>query len=176
MWESRFLFLCADGRERYTGNEEETEGRAGKVEGQPAHTREVKFGCVFTQTAWDEGRYPIRDPGFHTYTGAIESAAEFGNRIYLELEPRLEPCGEESGDRRWSRMDLEQCRPALPGAVQILDLFSCAPAIFGMWRGCFPRRYAAPEAVILRQQPKLDEAKSKSWLVRCAPSSLTAPL
>ena len=32
----------------------ETAGRAGKVDGRPAHTREVKFGCVFTQTAWDE--------------------------------------------------------------------------------------------------------------------------
>ncbi len=28
----------------------ETEGRVGKTDGQPAHTREVKFGCVFTQT------------------------------------------------------------------------------------------------------------------------------
>ena len=35
----------------------ETEGRTGKVEGQPAHTREVKLGCIFTQTATDaEGR------------------------------------------------------------------------------------------------------------------------
>jgi hypothetical protein len=35
----------------------ETEGRTGKVEGQPAHTREVKLGCVFTQTTIDqEGR------------------------------------------------------------------------------------------------------------------------
>jgi hypothetical protein len=32
----------------------ETEGRAGKVDGQPSHTREVKLGCVFTQTTWDE--------------------------------------------------------------------------------------------------------------------------
>lgn len=30
----------------------ETAGRAGKVAGQPAHTREVKFGCFFTQTGW----------------------------------------------------------------------------------------------------------------------------
>ena len=27
----------------------ETVGRAGKTEGQPARTREVKLGCVFTQ-------------------------------------------------------------------------------------------------------------------------------
>ena len=31
----------------------ETLGRKGKTEGQPAHTREVKLGCVFTQTKWD---------------------------------------------------------------------------------------------------------------------------
>ncbi len=35
----------------------ETEGRAGKTEGHTAHTREVKLGGVFTQTATDkEGR------------------------------------------------------------------------------------------------------------------------
>ena len=28
----------------------ETVGRKGKSEGQPAHTREAKVGCVFTQT------------------------------------------------------------------------------------------------------------------------------
>ncbi len=30
----------------------ETVGRKGKTDGQPAHTREVKLGCVFTQTTW----------------------------------------------------------------------------------------------------------------------------
>jgi hypothetical protein len=29
----------------------ETVGRQGKTDGQPAHTREVKLGCVFTQIA-----------------------------------------------------------------------------------------------------------------------------
>ena len=41
----------------------ETVGRHGKADGQPAHTREAKLGCVFTQTKWDEEGYPIRDPG-----------------------------------------------------------------------------------------------------------------
>jgi hypothetical protein len=62
----------------------ETEGRKGKTDGQPAHTREAKLGCVFTQTGWDEEGYPIRDPDSTTYTGAIETAEEFGKRIYLE--------------------------------------------------------------------------------------------
>ena len=41
----------------------ETVGRAGQDEGQPAHTREAKLGCVFTQTTWDKEGYAIRDPG-----------------------------------------------------------------------------------------------------------------
>ncbi len=59
----------------------ETEGRKGKTDGQPAHTREVKLGCVFTQTTWTEEGYAIRDPGSTTYTGGIEPAEEFGKRL-----------------------------------------------------------------------------------------------
>jgi hypothetical protein len=70
----------------------ETEGRKGKTDGQPAHTREVKLGCVFTQTTWDKEGYAIRDPDSTTYTGAIETAEEFGKRIYLE-----------AWNRGWSR-------------------------------------------------------------------------
>jgi hypothetical protein len=62
----------------------ETVGRQAKTDGQPAHTREVKLGCVFTQTKCDKEGFPIRDPDSTTYTGAIETAEEFGKRIYLE--------------------------------------------------------------------------------------------
>ena len=70
----------------------EIQGREGKVDGQPARTREAKLGCVFTQTTWDKEGYAIRDPDSTTYTGAIEAAAEFGKRIYLE-----------AWNRGWSR-------------------------------------------------------------------------
>ena len=70
----------------------ETVGRQGKTEGQPAHTREVKLGGIFTQTTWDKEGYAIRDLDSTTYTGAIESAEEFGRRIYAQA------CG-----RGWSR-------------------------------------------------------------------------
>ena len=62
----------------------ETESRAGKVEGQPAHTREAKLGCVFTQTTVDEEGRPMRDEDSTTYTAAIETAEQFGRRIYTE--------------------------------------------------------------------------------------------
>ena len=77
------LYARMDGTGVPVGKKE-TEGRAGKVPGQPVHTREVKFGCVFTQTGWDDEGYAVRDPGSTTYTGAIETAGEFGSRIYLE--------------------------------------------------------------------------------------------
>ena len=66
----------------------ETVNRPGKTEGEPAHTREAKLGCVFTQTTWDEEGYAIRDPDSTTYTGAIETAEEFGKRLYLEAWKR----------------------------------------------------------------------------------------
>src|SRR5690349_17440999 len=55
----RILYVQMDG----TGVpvvKKETVGRQGKSAGQPAHTREVKLGCVFTQTTWDKKGYPIR--------------------------------------------------------------------------------------------------------------------
>jgi len=57
----------------------ETVGRKGKLDGLPAHTREAKLGCVFTQTTWDDEGFAIRDPDSTTYTGAIENAEQFGN-------------------------------------------------------------------------------------------------
>src|SRR5450755_2715000 len=62
----------------------ETEGRTGRIEGQRARTRECKLGCVFTQTKVDPEGWPIRDPDSTTYVGAIETAEEFGFRIYTE--------------------------------------------------------------------------------------------
>ena len=102
----------------------ETIGRQGKTEGQPSHTREVKLGCVFTQTAWDKKGFPIRDPDSTTYTGAIETAEEFGKRIYLE-----------AWNRGWSRAEKKVvmgdgaewiwnlAEQYFPGAVSIVDLF-----------------------------------------------------
>jgi hypothetical protein len=66
----------------------ETVGRQGKTDGKPAHTREVKLECVFTQATYDKEGFPIRDPDSTTYTGAIEAAEVFGKRIYLEAYQR----------------------------------------------------------------------------------------
>jgi hypothetical protein len=66
----------------------ETEGRVGKNAPGRAKTREVKLGCVFTQTIVDDKGYPVRDEDSTTYVGAIETAEEFGKRIYTEAVRR----------------------------------------------------------------------------------------
>jgi hypothetical protein len=109
----------------------ETVGRPGKTEGQPAHTREVKLGCVFTQTTWDKEGYAIRDADSTSYTGAIETAEEFGKRIYLEALKRGWSCEKEGGHRRWSRMDLDSGRRTLPGRDSDCRPLPCSPASVG---------------------------------------------
>lgn len=62
----------------------EVQGRKGKQPDGSAKTREVKLGCVFTQTCVDEQGRAVRDPNTTVFTGAIEEAAVFGQRMYAE--------------------------------------------------------------------------------------------
>jgi hypothetical protein len=81
------LYVSLDG----TGapmRKSELAGRKGKSEDGRARTREVKLGCAFTQTALDGEGHPVRDPESTSYVGAIESSADFGNRLYAEAVRR----------------------------------------------------------------------------------------
>jgi hypothetical protein len=75
---------------------QETVGRKGKTDGQPAHTREVKLGCVSTQSTWDTEGYAIRDPDSTTLDhGGVRQAHLSGS-----LERWLELRAKESCHRR----------------------------------------------------------------------------
>lgn len=63
---------------------EELKSRRGKQADGSAKTREAKLGCVFTQTTTDAKGFPVRDPDSTSFVGAIESAEDFGWRIYGE--------------------------------------------------------------------------------------------
>jgi hypothetical protein len=63
-------------------NKRETVGRKGKH--GDAKTREAKLGCIFTQTTTTPEGFPLREEGSTTYTGAIETAETFGERLYAE--------------------------------------------------------------------------------------------
>ncbi len=139
----------------------ETVGRAGKTEGQPAHTREAKLGSVFTQTTWDEEGYALRDPGSTTYVGAIETAQEFGPRLYLEGCKRGWNRAEKKvviGDGAewiWNIADQH-----FPGAIQIVDLYHARQHLWELARKLFPNQQAEQERwMVVHKDALLDEGK-----------------
>lgn len=139
----------------------ETEGRKGKTDGQSAHTREAKLGCVFTQTAWDEEGYPIRDPDSTTYTGAIETADEFGKRLYLEAWKRGWSRSAKKvvmGDgAEWIWNLAEQ---HFPGAVQIVDLYHARQHLWELARKLHPNDEVSQKTWIkVHQKRLLDKGK-----------------
>ena len=138
----------------------ETAGRQGKTEGQPAHTREAKLGSVFAQITWDQEGYAIRDPHSTTYVGAIETAEEFGKRIYLEAWKRGWSRAEKKvfmGDGSewiWNIADQH-----FPGAIQIVDLFHARQHLWDLARKLYPNQEAEQRRWMMVHQDLLDESQ-----------------
>lgn len=158
----------------------ETEGRRGKTDGQPAHTREVKRGCVFPQTTWDEEGYALRDPQSTTYTGAIETAEEFGRRLSLE-----------AWNRGWSRAQKKVVMgdgaewiwnladEHFPGAVQIVDQYHARQHLWDLVRRLYPNDPVGQQSWIkVHQKRLLDKGKIEKLVlaIRSFPSPNTEVL
>ena len=154
----------------------ETVGRQGKTDGQPAHTREVKLGCVFTQTTYDKEGFPIRDPDSTTYTGAIETAEEFGKRIYLEAYQR----GWERAAKKvvladgaewiWNLADLH-----FPGAIQIVDLYHARQHLWELARKLHPNDAMKQKASMKKHQRLLDKGKIEKLVLSLRSIASTNP-
>ena len=122
------------------------------MEGQPAHTREVKLGCVFTQTGVDEEGRPVRDEDSTSYVAAIETAEAFGLRLY-----------NEAWRRGWSRAQKKVvlgdgavwiwnlAEQHFPSAIQIVDLLHARQHLWELSAKLFPQ----------------DEKLRKQWMGRC---------
>lgn len=117
----------------------ELAGRAGRSPGQPARTREVKLGAIFTQTTTDAEGRPIRDAGSTTYTGAIETAELFGRRLYVE-----------AWERGWNRANKKVvlgdgaewiwniADQHFAGAIQIVDIWHAREHLWDIAAKLFP--------------------------------------
>ena len=123
----------------------------------PARTREVKLGCVFTQTTYDPEGFAIRDPDSTTYIGAIQTAAEFGKLLYAEAQNRgwsralKKVIMGDGAEWIWNLADLH-----FPGAIHIVDLFHARQHLWEIVRLLHPGEDAHQRQWILRHQPKLD--------------------
>jgi hypothetical protein len=149
----------------------ETVGRKGKTDGQPAHTREVKLGCVFTQTKWNKEGYAIRDLDSTTYTGAIENAEEFGKRLYLEAWKRgwsralKKVVMGDGAEWIWNLADLH-----FPGALQIVDLYHAREHLWELARRLHPHDEGNQRAWMkVHQKRLLDNGKIEKLVaaLRC---------
>jgi len=139
----------------------ETVGRPGKRDGQPAHTREVKLGCVFTQTRWDEKGFALRDPDSTTYTGAIETAEEFGKRIYREAlqrgwsRARKKVVIGDGAEWIWNLV-----AEHFPGAREIVDLYHARQHLWTVARQLYPQEEVQQKAWMkVHQKRLLDKGK-----------------
>ena len=110
----------------------EAAGRKGKQDDGTAKTREVKLGCIFTQTETDEKGNPVRDENSTTYFGAIETSDVFGRRLYMEAVSRGVDSAEKVvviGDgAKWI---WNLANENFPKATQIIDLYHAKEHLWG---------------------------------------------
>ena len=138
----------------------ETVGRKGKGPDGQGKTREVKLGCVFTQTTVDEKGRPVRDEASTTYTGIVETASEFSPRIYGEAVRRgisgalrVVVLG-DGGTWIWNIAD-EQ----FPGAVQIIDLYHAREHYWKVARAVFGDDTISMDAWARKRKKELNGGK-----------------
>lgn len=129
----------------------ELKGRKGKQSDGTAKTREVKLGCLFTQTTTDADGCPVRDPEATTYTGAIETSQEFGWRIYREARLRglfhARQAVVLTDGAKYNKTIVET---HFPQAVHIIDLYHARENLIDM-------------AKLLLKDPER-ESLQKEWL------------
>lgn len=153
------MYICMDG----TGVpvvKAETANRRGKGEEGQAKTREVKLGCVFTQTTVDEKGYPKRDEHSTSYVGAIEMAEAFGSRIYaealrrgLERVPKVAVIGDGA---LWVWNIAEE---HFYGAIQIIDLYHARGHYWNVARAAFGKDPKRLNSWVEKRRKELDQGK-----------------
>lgn len=129
-------------------------------QGDRPRSREGKLGCVFTQTTVNSEGRPVRDPFSTTYTGAIETAEEFGQRIYAEAPRRgldrakLVAVIGDGAPWIWTI-----ARTHFPGSVEILDIYHAREHLWNLAARLFPCDEVGRRRWIKRLQHKLDNGK-----------------
>ena len=103
---------------------EELEGRKGKQDDGTAKTREVKLGCVFSQTKTDGEGQPMRDHHSTSYVGTLDSVESFApllrdeaRRRGIGKSPKIVFIGDGAA---WI---WELARTHFPRAILILDFY-----------------------------------------------------
>lgn len=114
---------------------QELAGVKGKQPDGSARTREIKTGCIFTQSGVDDKGKPIRDPDSTTYFSQIGQFELFGELLYSEAVKRNIDFAEKVvviGDgAKWI---WNLANNNFPGATEIIDLYHAKEHLFDLLR------------------------------------------
>lgn len=173
------MYVEADG----TGvpmNSRGLQGVKGRSPDGQAKTREVKAGCVFTQTGLDTKGRPVRDEKSTTWIAGFETASDFGPRLRDEAQRRGIAKAKKVvflGDgASWL---WELARNYFPEAICILDFWHASEYLFEMaklinseensaakqyesWRGMMAQSQTAAILAQAREHLAVLPAKSKA--------------
>jgi transposase len=98
----------------------------------------------------------VRDDGSTTYTGAIETAAQFSRRIYTEAHRRgwgraqVKVVMGDGADWIWNLCE------ELPGAIQIVDLYHARQHLWDLGSKLHPNDEKAKRRWVMAHQHSLD--------------------
>jgi len=169
------LYIEIDGTQVHMVRSE-LQGRKGRVEGQPPRTREVKLGCIFTQTTLDQQGRPVRDESSTTYVGAIEEAQQFGRRLYTE-----------AWERGWSRADQKVvlgdgsdwiwniAEQHFPGALHIVYIWHAREHLWDLARRLFPSDEKQRKRWAKKMLDRLDAGRIESLVAQLLKESTPLP-
>ncbi len=117
-----------------------------------AKTREVKLGCVFTQTHLDEDGRPVRDENSTTYCAAIEPSIDFGHRIHQEAMRRsMANAGRVVVITDGAAYNKTIVAQHFPDAIHILDLYHAREHLGDFFRDTLRREPRGPDHRRLRK-------------------------
>lgn len=146
----------------------ETVGRKGKRDGQPAHTREAKLGCVFTQASWDKEGAILNPPRTPEPSKPLRSLADgsmsrAGNAAGAERKPRSSSGMVPSG----SGISPPSTFPAPFRSSIFITLVNT----FGTWLESYtpPTKNAATPGSVCTKNAGSTKARSRNWWPRYAP-------
>ncbi len=118
---------------------------------------------MFTQTTVDRDGRPVREEGSTTYVVAIETAEEFGLRLYTEAWyrgwARAEKKGVIGDGAEWI-WDIVQLH--FPDAIQIVDLYHARQHLWELAAKLYPNDSPRQRRWMMTKQDKLDNGKMES--------------
>jgi hypothetical protein len=171
------LYLLGDG----TGvpmHKAALQGVQGRASDGQARTREVKLGCVFTQSTVDEDGHAVRDEASTTYVSSFAGASHFGTLLRaealfrgLDRAQRVVVLGDGAA---WI---WELARVNFPGATEIVDFWHACEHLGELNRLLGPPNAGAPlQERFQRWRTLLRDSKLAQILAECRQLSEAASL